>query len=42
MSWEKIDGVLRQLAVGRDNNAWGVNFKDEVKYFPSFSTFKLN
>ena len=30
MSWQKIDGLLTQLAVGRDNNVWGVNFKDEV------------
>jgi hypothetical protein len=40
MSWKKIDGILTQLAVGRDNNVWGINFKNEVKYFP-FSTFSI-
>ncbi|PKY54217.1 hypothetical protein RhiirA4_472894 [Rhizophagus irregularis] len=30
MSWKKIDGILTQLAVGRDNNVWGINFKNEI------------
>lgn len=28
----RIDGFLKQISVGDENNVWGVNSKDEVFY----------
>ncbi|CAB4424458.1 unnamed protein product [Rhizophagus irregularis] len=30
--WMRIDGFLKQISVGDENNVWGVNSKDEVFY----------
>ncbi|KAF0505655.1 tectonin 1 [Gigaspora margarita] len=30
MGWQKIDGQLTQLAVGRGNNVWGVNSQNNI------------
>ncbi|CAG8602840.1 15172_t:CDS:2 [Funneliformis mosseae] len=30
--WMRVDGFLKQIAVGDENNIWGINSKDEVFY----------